>query len=80
MAEKIILAKRKHPLYEDNSENGSCTGMLLKRRRLINSDNLFSHRLEDTEDYDERLKRAYYLNYCEVIYHQLYNNYIFKER
>ena len=80
MAEKIILAKRKHPLYEDNSEKWTLYRDAVKGGDdFINTDNLFSHRLEDTEDYDERLKRAYYLNYCEVI-PLIYNNYIFKEK
>jgi hypothetical protein len=45
---------------------------------FANSDNLFSHRLEDSEDYDERIDRLYYLNFCDAI-PQLYNTYIFKE-
>lgn len=80
MAEKIVLAKRKHPLYEDNLDNWTLYRDAVKGGdNFVNSDNLFTHRLEDTEDYDERLTRAYYLNYCEVI-PSIYNNYIFKEK
>ena len=75
----IKLSERKHPLYEDNIDlwelylNASKGG-----DDFINSDNLFSHRLEDSEDYDERLERGYYLNFCDTI-PRIYNSYIFKK-
>ena len=48
-------------------------------RFFANESNIFSHRLEETTDYDERVDRAYFLNFCESI-PKLYNTYIFKER
>jgi len=78
--EKIILADRKHPLYEDNEALWS---MYLDGVRggsnFISDDYLFTHRLEDSEDFDERKERGYLLNYMETI-PSLYNVYIFKER
>lgn len=79
MVGKIQLSKRKHPLYEENLENWDLYRDATKGGdNFITTDNLFSHRLEDEEDFNERLLRAYYLNYCEVI-PTIYNNYIFKE-
>jgi hypothetical protein len=80
MAEKIRLAERVHPLYDDNVDLwelylNSVKGGL----NFANSDNVFTHRLENTEDYDAREERLYYLNYSEAI-PRLYNTYIFKER
>lgn len=76
---EITLAERTHPeysnkiddwqLYQDAAEGGDT---------FINDDNLFSHRLEDSDDFDERLERAYYLNFCDTI-PNMYNSYIFKE-
>lgn len=76
---EISLAEREHPeysnkisdweLYQDAAEGGDV---------FITDENLFSHRLEDSEDFDERLERAYYLNFCDTI-PNMYNSYIFKE-
>jgi len=76
MAEKI--SERTHPLYDENLDDwelyyDSASG----GDNFITEDNLFSHRLEDTEDYEERLDRAYFLNFCDAI-PTVYNNYIFK--
>lgn len=44
-----------------------------------NEDNLFTHRLEDQAgDYEDRLNRVYYLNYCNLVC-AIYADYIFKE-
>lgn len=78
--EKLILADRKHPLYKDNEnlwdfyDDASNGGHL-----MISHNYLFSHRLEDTEDHDERIERAYYLNFCDTI-PKIFNSYIFKEQ
>jgi hypothetical protein len=78
MAETLKLSERRHPLYEDNEAlwefylNSAKGGI-----NYINESNLFSHRLEDSEDYEERLKRAFYLNFCDII-PTVYNNFIFK--
>ncbi len=81
MANKHIkLADRKHPLYDDNIDLWDLYISSVKgSNEFITEENLFSHRLEDTDDYDERFVRAYFLNFCESI-PKLYNTYIFKER
>lgn len=75
----IELAKRTHPeydakikewmLYQMSAEGGAA---------FLTDENLFSHRLEDSEDFEERLQRAYYLNFCDTV-PSMYNSYIFKE-
>lgn len=76
----IQLASRKHPLYEENVSNWEFYFDAVKGGKNILTDQyLHSHRLEDTEDYDERLERGYYLNFCEAI-PSIYNSYIFRER
>jgi len=76
---KIKLADRSHPLFDDNEDLWELYLSAVKGGDdFINSDNLFSHRLEDPTDYNERLDRAYYLNFCKTVC-TLYNTYIFKE-
>uniref|UniRef100_A0A6M3JWI8 Putative portal protein n=1 Tax=viral metagenome TaxID=1070528 RepID=A0A6M3JWI8_9ZZZZ len=78
MAELIKLADRVHPLYEYNKETWELYFDSVKGGdEFITEDNLFSHRLEDPEDYDERLERGYYLNYCDTI-PSIYNSFIFR--
>ena len=78
-AKKVRLSERTHPLYEkyikdwEFYENATIGGS-----NMITEDYLFSHRLEDSTDYDDRLKRAYYLNFCDTI-PSIYNSYIFKD-
>ena len=81
MARKLVkLADKRHPLYDDNESLWELYLDSVKGSTYFISEvNLFSHRLEDTDDYDERLERAYFLNFCESI-PKLYNTYIFKER
>jgi hypothetical protein len=43
-----------------------------------NSSHLFKHFRENEEDYSDRLKRAHYINYCEVLV-DYYTNFIFSE-
>jgi len=72
------LADKTHPLYDDNLDlwtmyldaaNGG--------NEFINDDYLFSHRLEESSDFTERLDRAYFLNFCDTI-PNIYNSFIFK--
>ena len=68
MAEKQKISERTHPLYNDTLDlwelyyDAASGG-----DNFVTEDNLFSHRLEDTEDYEERLERAYFLNFCDTI-------------
>ena len=77
--EKIKLAERSHPFYTDNIGNwGFYRDAAAGGDDFITEDNLFSHRLEDRDDYQERLDRAYYLNFCDSL-PDIYNSYIFRE-
>jgi len=81
MAEKrtVELNKRKHPLYDDNIDLWDLYYSAAKGgTNFITESNLFTHRLELTDDYEERLLRGYFLNFCESI-PQLYNTFIMKE-
>lgn len=79
MAEKKKLSERTHPLYDEHIEEwelyyDSVNG----GKNFINEDNLFTHRLEDPEDYKEREDRSYFLNYCNAV-PTIYNDFIFRE-
>lgn len=75
----ITLSERKHPLYTDNEAIWIALYDSVIGGEKFMENNIFSHRLEDTGDLEERLKRAYYLNFCLSI-PNVYNSYIFKER
>ena len=45
---------------------------------IVNEQHLFRHPRENIEDYRERLARAHYTNYCEVLV-DFFSNYIFSE-
>ena len=78
MAEKK-LSEKKHPKYEDNLDKWELYYKSAKGGKdFINETNLFTHRLEDSTDYDERLDRGYFLNYCEAL-PEIYNSFIFRE-
>jgi len=78
-AKKLLLSERLHPLFMDNIDSWNLYKDAVKGGDdFINEDNLFTHRLEDSTDFDERLERAYYLNYCSVL-PSIYNAFIFKE-
>ena len=75
----IKLSERTHPLYDDNIDLWELYFDSAKGGEdFITDSNLYSHRLEDTEDFDERLQRAYFLNFCDTV-PTIYNSYIFKE-
>jgi len=79
MPEKILLADREHPLYTDNLDKWELYRSAVKGgEEFITDENLFSHKLEEKADFDDRLDRAYYLNFCEAV-PAIYNSYIFKE-
>ena len=79
MAEAAKIANRTHPDYEDNVDKWKRYKDASKGGdAFINDTYLHSHRLEDTEDFNERLERGYYLNFCDTV-PNIYNNYIFKE-
>lgn len=73
------LSERRHPLYNDNIDKWMLYRDAVKGGGdFINSENLFAHKLEDSDDYEERLDRVYYLNFCEAL-PSIFNAYIFKE-
>ena len=47
-------------------------------RAFLSAENLFSHRLENAEDHGRRLRRAYYLNYCQPVV-DTYTAYLFRQ-
>jgi len=76
---KVKLSEREHPEYSSKKDDwefyeASAAG----GSSFITNEHLFTHRLEDSEDFEERLERAYYLNFCDTI-PNIYNSYIFKE-
>ena len=76
----IVIADREHPLYIENADKWDLYMAAVKGGSdFINDTNLYTHRLEALEDFEERLARAYYLNFCETI-PGIYNNFIFKEK
>ena len=78
MAEKIRLATREHPLYLDNLGLWEMyLDAAMGGENFINDDYILTHRLEDDDDYKERVERGYYLNFCDAI-PSIYNSYIFK--
>jgi len=75
----VELSRRKHPLYDENIDLWDLYYSAAKGgSNFITESNLFTHRLELTDDYEEREQRAYFLNFCESIPH-LYNTYIMRE-
>lgn len=75
----IELSSRSHPLYNDNIDLWDLYFSSAKGGdKFITDVNLFSHRLESATDYQERLDRAFFLNFCDTI-PTIYNSYIFKE-
>jgi len=75
----IKLSERKHPLYEENENKWDFYfDSAIGGDNIANSDNIFEHRLEDAEDHDDRIERAYYLNFCDTI-PSIYNSFIFRE-
>jgi len=85
MADKekpLKINERTHPLYNKylNEWDFYIESALGGKDYYENEDNLFSHRLEDQAgDYDDRLERVYYLNFCNLVC-SVYADYIFKEK
>jgi len=81
MADKENITERTHPLYDKYLPewNFFMESALGGKDYCDNEDNLFTHRLEDQAgDYEDRLERVYYLNYCGLVC-STYSEYIFKE-
>lgn len=80
MADKIKLADRTHPKYDDNIDKWELYRSSVDGGDdFINDENLFTHRLEEDTDFQSRLDRAYYINLCDLI-PNMYNTFIFKEK
>jgi hypothetical protein len=78
MVEKVKLSEREHPLYSKNSSKWNMyLNAAMGGEDFINEEYLFTHSLEDSVYFDERLERAYYLNFCDTI-PSLYNSFIFR--
>ena len=61
------LSTRTHPLYDDYIDDWNFFEESTKGgRQYLEAGHLFSHRLESQgDDFSERKKRAYYLNFCD---------------
>ncbi|MFA5092025.1 MAG: hypothetical protein WC483_05675 [Candidatus Paceibacterota bacterium] len=79
MADKFKLTSREHPDYTENKIDWAFYMKSFKGGSQYPSGNLFSHRLENSEDYSNRLRRAYYLNFCKPL-PNIYTDYIYKNR
>lgn len=78
--DKVNLVDRKHPLYSENEKKWSMyLDSAAGGSSILNDNYLFSHSLEEGDYYDERLNRAYFLNFCDTIPH-LYNSFIFRRQ
>ena len=78
MAEKTILKDKVHPLFTDKIGEWEFFRDAAIGGKEFATNNLFSHRLEDTDDLTQREERVYYLNYCDLL-PDIYNYYIFRE-
>jgi len=79
MADVAKISERTNPKYDDNIDKWQMYSDATRGGKDFVTDTyLFSHRLEDSDDFEERLERGYYLNYCDIIL-ETFNNYIFKE-
>ena len=75
----MSVTDRTHPLYDDYYDEWIFFLTAYEGGRdYIDGDNLFTHRLELTEDFTNRKKRAYYLNYCSAVI-EGYTNFIFSK-
>ena len=73
----VDLSQRAHPYYDENIERWSLYLKASKGGKEFIEDNLYSHRLEDTNDFSDRKDRGYYLNFCDAL-PTIYNSYIFQ--
>ena len=78
MAEKVILKDREHPLYTEKIGDWIFYRDAAKGGKEFATNNIFTHRLEDSDDLAQREERVYYLNYCDIL-PDIYNSYIFRE-
>lgn len=79
--EKIKMNERTHPLYRKYIEEWKFYAETAEGGMdyYDNDENLFTHRLEgQAGDYEDRLKRVYYLNYSSLVC-AIYADYIFRE-
>jgi len=75
----MSIIDRTHPTYDDYKDEwlfflSSYEG----GQSYIDGDNLFTHRLELSEDFRNRKERAYYLNYCSAVV-ESYTNFIYSK-
>ena len=75
----IKLSEREHPLYGENKDNEAFyQDSAFGGQNMLNETHIFSHRLEESSDHQERIKRGYFLNFCDTI-PNIYNSFIFRE-
>jgi len=77
----VEIHKRTHPIYDKYFSEWRffLESAMGGKDYISNYNNLFSHRLESlSEDYQTRVKRATYLNFCQLVC-RIYSDYIYKE-
>ena len=74
------IAERRHSNYGKNLKRWNLFGdsYVGGQKYISNEDYLFSHKLEKHDYYKDRLKAAYYFNYCRPVVRTL-NNFLFQE-
>lgn len=78
MAETFNITKRRHPDYDANSSLWAFYMQSYKGGAAYSQGNLFTHRLENPQDFANRQKRAYFLNYCRPL-PNIYTDYLYRE-
>jgi len=73
----VKLSDRENPLYSDKLGLWSLYYEAAAGGQGFAQDNLFTHRLEDNDDFADRKDRVYYLNFCDTL-PTIYNSYIFQ--
>ena len=73
------ISERTHPLFDENIDSWEFYEKSVQGgMAYLEEDYLMSHRLEHSDDFEQRKTRAYYLNFCDEVI-QTFTNYILKE-
>lgn len=74
----VNYSQRTHPYYDDSITNWTLYKDASKGGKEFIENNIFTHRLEDSDDFADRKERGYYLNFCDTM-PSIYNSYIFRD-
>jgi hypothetical protein len=77
--EEIKKLRATHELWDENKpEWDFCLDAYQGGKDFAKADNIFKHFRENKEDYQDRVKRIHYINYCDQIV-DFFTNFIFSE-